>query len=115
MVRTIVFATVIMLASIANAAEPTLNDLPAVLQQLRGCEPNRFSFSGPTCRLSAEEVWVAIHTDRMTIFYGSTSDMITGSGNTVPDMLRSFGTKLNGRRAGDKQMLDALAPFLPSQ
>ena len=99
-------------------AQLTLNDLPAILKNLRGCFEVRGLISTTLeCRVATEDMWIAIKGDgKLTMFkHRSYGDMIYANGDTVPELLRDFAAKLNEARDEEKITLDALAPYLPGQ
>lgn len=103
---------------IALGAEPTLNDLPMILQKLRGCSEVRGVFGNTsTCSVDGKDLWVAIEGDgKLTLFrQRSYGDMIYAHGDNVTELLRNFAASLNKDRDRDKMMLDALSPLLPTQ
>lgn len=107
-------AALLLMTSVAFAAEPTLNDIPSILQKLRGCKAGYVSTS---CKLKADRLWISIRADgSLTIFYRQySSDSVYAEGDTVTELLRNFATKINDDRDNGKIMLDAIAPLLPTQ
>lgn len=104
----------------AKAADLALNDLPGILLKLRGCTEVRsfLSSSQQICRVAEKDLWVSVSSSgSLTIFktrnYGGDTTYATGT--TIKDLLRDFATKINAERDGQKEMLDALAPYLEGQ
>ena len=99
--------------------ERALDDLPAILRELRGCRAEKsslFGSSADVCRVRAGDLWVSVNGDgELTIFYGAHGEAIIGRGRAVDELLRDLAAHLNECRDADKSMLDALAPYLPSQ
>jgi hypothetical protein len=93
---------------------PSLNDLPQILQKLRDCKDGTF---GQTCAVDSTDLWVSVHSDgALTIFrHKDSGDNTFAEGRSVQELLQNFATQLTHERAINKTMLDALAPYLPSQ
>lgn len=116
--KKIMVIVAMLMSGSAYCAEPTLGDLPDILQKLRGCTEKKSTFSSTTvCVIPKEDLWVAIHGDgSLTLFrHRRSADSIYATGNTVSELLRDFASKLNSDRAENKVMLDAAAQYLPSQ
>ena len=108
-----------LFTSSASAADLSLNDLPGILQKLRGCTETKSFLSGTTnhCLVEEKDLWASVRSDgSLTLFktrsYGDTT---YANGKNVNELLRDFAAKINENREGEKQMLDALAPYLESQ
>ena len=107
----------------AVAAEPTLNDLPSILMKLRGCTTTTLhSLLGgrnvvTTCRIAKRDLWASVDlSGHLTLFrQRSWGDNTYADGDTVTELLRDFASKINEERETQKIMLDAMAPYLPSQ
>lgn len=102
----------------AFADDLTLNDLPAVLQKLRGCAESRGVFTNSTiCRVPSDHLWVSVASDgSLTLFQQrSYGDTTYARGASVPALLRDFASKLNAEQAGNKAMLQAIGQYLPTQ
>lgn len=101
----------------AIAAEPTLNELPAILSMLRDCKTSTGVLGRyESCRFP--DVWVSVRSSgQLTIYYQNreTGIDVTGSGATVGAMLRDLAGKLNRTGADAKSTLERLAPLLPTQ
>ena len=119
MKRTIILASLLLFAGPSYAADLSLNDLPGVLQKLRGCAETKSFLNGTTTRCAVEEkdLWASIKSDGSLTLFKSRSygDTTYANGRNVNELLRDFAAKINENRDGEKQMLDALAPYLESQ
>jgi hypothetical protein len=111
--------TALMLSTSVYAKELTLNDLPDVLKQLRGCKTTSGIFGkSEACTISRDNLWVAIHGDGSMIIFKKreySSDDIIARGDSVNELLQNFAAVLNNEQAANKDMLNALGPFLPTQ
>lgn len=119
MKKLIMIIVLALTASTALADDLTLNELPSILLKLRGCTESRSFLSGSTtvCKIPKSDLWAAVGGDgELTLFrqrsYGNTT---YAHGNSVGELLRDFAAKINEDRTLGQSMLDALAPFLPSQ
>ena len=101
-------ALLLLPANSASAEEMTLNDLPKVLNALRECG----TFG---CKKNADRVWAAVQAEDIVIFYGGSSDNITGRGKTVQDALASLVKNMQQRSVDYNSATKSLAPFLPGQ
>lgn len=102
----------------AIAAEPTLNDLPMILKQLRGCTETHGVFSSSIeCRVDEKDLWIAIDSSgRLSLFrQRSYGDVTYAYGRTVAELLRNFAARLNEDQQANAATLRALAPYLPTQ
>lgn len=117
--RLLVIAT-ILLAGSASAAELTLNDLPATLNTLRGCNSVAGYFStSVSCKLGESDVWASIEGgDRRVIIFYRNKDAgleLIGHGQTVSAALQELAFKLNQARDDSKRALDSIGALLPTQ
>lgn len=107
-----------LLATPVSASDLTLNDLPMVLKQLRGCTEVHGVFGKSlTCDISAKDLWVSVGSDgELTLFKSrSYGDITYAHGNNVNELLRDFADNLNRDQRSNKKMLDAMALYLPTQ
>lgn len=109
----------VLVSTPSFGADLTLNDLPNILQKLRGCTETRSFLSGlsQSCKIPAGDLWIAVNGDgKLTLFkkrpYGDTT---YANGNSVNELLQDFAAKLNDSRNLEKEMLDNLGPFLATQ
>ena len=96
----------------------TLNDIPRVLQALRGCTETKGMFSTTLeCKLPKDKLWISVDTEgKLTLFYRKySSETIYAEGRNLRNLLLDFGYKINQDRENGKTMLDGMAPFLPTQ
>lgn len=120
--KLIMIAALMLVASGARAqTELTLNDLPGILYKLRGCTEEASGFivrsTTTSCRVPSSDLWASVDSaGSLTLFrkrsYGDTT---YANGKNVPELLRDFARRINDDNATNKIMLEALAPFLPSQ
>lgn len=118
MIKHIAVAAILVSTS-SFGADLTLNDLPAILQKLRGCTETKSFLSGTSqsCKIPSGDLWVSVNGDgKLTLFkqrsYGNTT---YANGNSVNELLQDFAAKLNNNRNVEKEMLDNLGPFLATQ
>ena len=117
--RTIILTALLLATPAVAADEPTLNDLPAILYKLRGCTESHSLLGGTTitCRIRSEDLWASVQSDgHLTLFRNrSYGDTTYARGDSVGALLRDFAQRINDDSTANKAMLDALAPYLPTQ
>lgn len=104
--------TILLAPTISRADEPTLSDLPSILQKMRGCSETRIFLGTETrCFIKKEDLWASVDSEgRLTLFrrrsYGDTT---YATGSTVTALLHDFASKINEERETSKIVLDAIA------
>jgi len=106
-------AATVAFTSTAPAEPLSPNDIPGIISALRNC-------GTMYCSLGDGHVWFAIEDGAFTIFYvkdggygaGAT---LTGHGSNVQKALQELASKIVQERKTDKEMLDRMSQFLPTQ
>lgn len=112
--RKTIFAITLLCSTNVMAEELTLNSIPEILFNLRGCKTSILSTS---CKIPESDIWIAVRGDgTLTLFkqqkYG---DTIYANGKTVKELIADFARVLNESRARESEMLEALGPYLQTQ
>lgn len=118
MKKLVLVVAAIVLSNGAQAADLTLNDVPTILQKLRGCTESKGVFGNSmSCRVEKSDLSVNVESDGRLLLMQRRSygDTLFARGATVTDLLQNYAQKLNESRANEKATLDALAQFLPTQ
>lgn len=104
-----------LIAAPAFASEITLNDLPGILQKLRGCSTNTVGYE--SCKIDKANLWVSVAGDgSLTLFrQKSYGDTTYARGKNVPDLLHDFAVTLNREQTTNKEMLESISTYLPTQ
>lgn len=115
------FLAALLLAAVpAQAQELTLNDMPKILYELRGCKEikgNWVSSNSIICNIPDKNLWASINSKgELTLFnrkdYGDTT---YAYGRNVKELLQDFAVKINSEQNKNKQFLESLAPYLATQ
>lgn len=92
-----------------SALPRSLNDLPGVFRQIRGCKPG--AFGRDNCELHEDAAWAAVRTDGLVLFLkpgGYDSETVTGRGRNVDEALQHLAERLNAGRAANGVILDRM-------
>lgn len=101
----------------ALAAEKlTLNDIPAVIDTLRGCTRTPSFLVGVTITCQNRKPWVAITPDGLLVFYKNDRGLdITGNGVTLDQALQDLAAKANANHADAEDLIKSIGELLATQ
>lgn len=103
-----------------NAQELTLNNLPKILYDIRGCKEhkNLIGTNSIICQIPDKNLWATINSKgELTLFqrkdYGG--DTTYAYGKNIKELLQDYATKINNNQALNKTILENLVPYLATQ